>query len=128
MTLFLLFSHTLTPEQLADAKQNWQVKRVVSLPDDLQAVWSNVPPDIGSIKDYIAPLSHWLGKQAKAQDLALVQGDYGATYLLVTFCWQHQIIPLYCTTNRSVKETLLPDGSVFTERFFIHQQFRMYEK
>jgi hypothetical protein len=110
MNLYLLLSHNLTPEQIQDAQENWQVKNFVALPEHLQTLYD------------------WLKQNCQKGDLILIQGDFGATYLMVQYAWQAQLIPLYSTTKRNVQERILPDGSVHTERFFVHQRFRIYEK
>jgi hypothetical protein len=40
MNLYLLFSHNLTPEQIQDAQENWQVAACIFLPKQLQDLWS----------------------------------------------------------------------------------------
>jgi len=127
MNLYLLFSHSLTPEQIEDAQENWQVAACISLPEQLQELWSNVPPELTSLKDYLQPICEWL-RNAQAGDLVLIQGDFGATYLMVQYAFERGLRPIYSTTLRKVVETPLPDGSIRTERVFAHHQFRLYER
>ncbi|MDX1904535.1 MAG: CRISPR-associated protein Csx20 [Thermonemataceae bacterium] len=127
MNLYLLFSHSLTPEQIQDAQENWQIKNFIALPEELQSTWSNVPPLLSSLKTYLKDIFLWL-EQAQKADKVLIQGDFGATYLMIQFARQRKLVPIYSTTTRKVIETVLPDGSIHTERLFVHQQFRIYEK
>ncbi len=125
--LFLLFSHTLTGDQTADARQSLGVTEFVSLPEDLQARWSEVPPGLERIDDHLQPALNWLAEQAQPGDYVLVQGDFGAIYAAVSFALEHRLIPVYATTQRNVVETRLPDGKVQVQRTFQHVRYRRYE-
>ena len=124
---FLLFSHTLTDEQAADARQALGVTECVALPPDLQAIWSDVPPEIEYIADHLQPVLHWLMQHAQPGDALLIQGDVGAVYLTVKWALQRRLIPVYATTRREVVETTLPDGSIQKQSRFQHVRFRRYE-
>ncbi len=125
-TLYLLFSHSLTPDQVEDAQQSLGVNRLISLPADLQQLFSNVPPDLLSLEEYLQTISTWLSEQVQAGDYVLVQGDFGATYSLVNYCKQIGAVPIYATTERKSIDTTQPDGSIVTQRVFKHKIFRMY--
>jgi len=124
--LFLLFSHSLTEEQQADATQNWNVTAFVALPTDLQARFSNIPADLPALDEYLAPLRDWLLQQAQIQDLILIQGDFGAAYQLVNYAKEIALTPIYATTERQSIDTPQADGSIKTERVFRHKMFRKY--
>jgi hypothetical protein len=125
-TLFLLFSHTLTEEQRADARRTLGVRRFVRLPADLQARWSAVPPDADRIDAHLQPVLDWLAAQARPGDYVLAQGDFGAIFLAVTFALGRGLRPIYATTARQVRETRRPDGQVEVQRVFRHARFRPY--
>ncbi len=124
--IFLIFSHELTEEQRADLIKNWQVEEFVSLPAELQGLWSGVPPHLEGLAAYLAPLFRWLAQQAREGDLALVQGEFGAVYLTVKRAFELNLVPIYATTRREVQEKRLADGSVRQERVFRHVRFRVY--
>jgi len=124
---FLLFSHTLTDEQESDARQTLGVTEFLALPPSLQAFWSDVPPEAAHIADHLQPLLHWLAQQAQRNDVLLIQGDFGAVYLVVTWALQRRLIPVYATTRRDVITTTLPDGSIQKQSRFQHVRFRRYE-
>lgn len=124
--LFLLFSHTLTDEQAADARAALGVTSCVALPDDLQAIWSDIPPDLETLDAHLQPIFEWLAMHAQPGDYVLAQGDFGAVYLSVTWALAHQLIPVYATTARRAVEIRLPDGKVQTQRTFQHVRFRNY--
>lgn len=126
-TIFLLFSHTLTEDQLQDAEKSLGTSRVVALPEDLQKKFSNVPPDLITIAEYLQPIEQWLLNQAKEGDYALIQGDFGATHYLVNQCKNKGVIPVYATTERQSIDQVQTDGSVVTQRIFKHKMFRKYE-
>ena len=124
--LFLLFSHTLTDDQIADARRSLEVTEFVSLPEDLQARWSEVPPELERLDEHLQPIFDWLLEKAQTSDYVLVQGDFGAIYLTVSFTLKHEFVPVYATTARKVVETRLPDGKVQVQRVFQHVRYRMY--
>jgi len=44
--LYLLFSHELTDQQKKEAYEELGVSKIYSLPDNLKALWSQIPPEI----------------------------------------------------------------------------------
>lgn len=126
MNAFLIFSHRLTRDQESDLRSNWKVERISSLPTDLQMLWSKIPPQLNALSTYLEPIRQWLQRNAKQEDLALIQGDFGATYILVEYALGLGVIPLYATTWRTLKEEVLPDGEVRQQRIFKHERFRVY--
>jgi len=124
--VFLLFSHDLSPEQRQELEEKWQAEEIVFLPEDLQHRWSNIPPHLENIAPYLEPVFNWLAEEAKAQDLALIHGDFGAVYLAVERVFKLGLVPIYATTRRELHERRLPDGSIRQERIFKHVRFRIY--
>ena len=126
--LILLFNHQLTPDQELDARRNLGIARVVEPPEDLRELWGTVPPELPELGAYLEPIRHWLATHARPGDYVLIQGDFGATYLMVNFAFEKVFIPVYSTTEREAKEELQRDGSVnLTHRFF-HKRFRKYQR
>jgi hypothetical protein len=124
--LFLIFNHQITSDQEADARRTLGVKAIVSLPEALQNLWSNIPPDLPKLMDYLRPLRDWLSAQAGAGDHVLIQGDFGACYLMVGFALKQGLIPIYSTTQREAEEERQPDGTVKLTHHFQHNIFRRY--
>jgi hypothetical protein len=124
--LYLLFSHRLTEAQETDARRNWSVEEIVYLPQELQPLWSNVPPDLEDLKDYLQPFESWLAESADPGDLILIQGDFGATFRMVNWSIEQGLLPLYATTRREVVEEKGPDGEVHALKVFRHARFRKY--
>jgi len=128
-TLFLLFSHSLTEDQKQDAQDSLGVSEFVSLPVELQQIFSNVPPELEELDEYLDPIINWINDNAFYEsDYILIQGDYGATYSLVKYMTSRGTFatPIYATTERKWVDTLQEDGGTLTLRIFKHKRFRKY--
>jgi len=128
-TLFLLFSHSLTSEQKQDAQDSLGVSEFVSLPVELQQMFSNVPPELEELDEYLDPIINWINDNAYDEsDYILIQGDYGATVTLNKYMTGRGTFatPIYATTERKSVDTVQDDGSIVTQRIFKHKRFRKY--
>ena len=125
-SIFLLFSHKLTNSQVNELKSNG-ITSFVYLPSGLQILWSNVPPDLKELKGYLKPIVEWLKANAKEGDWVLVQGDFGAVFTVVDFCFQNGLVPVYATTRRLSVEGIEGDALLKLSRFD-HVIFRKYER
>jgi hypothetical protein len=125
--LILLFSHTLSPYQVTDARLNLSVNEIVPLPGNLLKKWSNVPPEIESLAGYLNDIRLWLEKNSAPGDCLLVQGDFGATCYFVQWAFKNQLIPVYATTKRIHDEKVLKNGTVEIQKSFRHKMFRKYD-
>ena len=125
MTMFLLFSHKLTDEQIKDAKENLGVSEFVYLPKDLQKKFSNVPPELEDIKEYSKIFIGFLKNSAKSEDYVLIQGDFGVVFNVVEFCKESNLKAVYSTTKRVSKEKEI-DGKIVKISEFKHIRFRRY--
>ena len=124
--LLLMFNHQLTAVQKADAITTLEVADFITLPEDLQRLWSDVPPALEVLHDYLQPFEQWLMSSAKRGDYVLIQGDFGACYLMVNFALGGDLLPIYSTTRREALEEHHPDGSVTMMHHFRHGIFRKY--
>ena len=109
MKMYLLFSHKLTDAQIEDAKK-LGVDEFVYLPEDLQRKFSNIPPELESVKKYAKDFEKFL-ENAKSGDYVLIQGDFGLTCHLVNFAKSKGLIPVYATTKRISKD-IKKDGKI----------------
>lgn len=123
-TFFTLINHTLTREQEEDARKNLNVDKFINIAD---ASWSDIDPSEKSIIKFVEVYKDKLRSQAKAGDILLVQGDFGATYNMIRFAKNMGLIAVYATTNRIVSEQL-ENGKVVIKREFKHARFREYEE
>ncbi len=126
--MLLLFSHKLTDEQLKDANDSLGVEEFISLPKELMQIWSNIPPDRKSIRGTLQPIFEFMRKNLKKNDYVLIQGDFGAVFIMVESAFSLELIPVYATTERRMVEAQISENEVRTERIFKHKQFRKYEK
>ena len=125
---YLVFNHTLTTLQESSAKTSLGVERVIDLPPLLKNLWSVVPPELPGLLNYLQPLKDWLVERAQFSDYILIQGDFGATYLMVKFAFENGLVPVYSTTVRNAIEEHNADGSVRLLHHFKHIRFRKYEE
>lgn len=126
--IFILLSHKLTQEQIVALKNELHIKNIIYMPENLQTLWSNIPPEKESICEILNPIRLWLKNNAKQEDYALIQGDMGATYQIINYCFSIGLIPCYTTTKRvSIQEKNI-NGTVNVIKEFKHVRYRIYEK
>lgn len=123
--MILLFSHKLTEEQELDARESLDVEEFEVLDDDLQKLWSNVPSDLESVDDYLEPVREYLRDNVASGDIVLIQGDFGATFAMVSFVNSLGAVAVYATTKRDVVEREI-DGKIVKTSVFEHVRFRAY--
>lgn len=124
--LLLILNHRITAAQEADARTSLGVDRIVEMPESLAALWSQIPPDLETIESFLKPVQSWLSESASPGDYVLIQGDFGACYLMVTFAFSKELVPVYSTTSREALENHYPDGTVEVSHKFKHRLFRRY--
>ncbi len=124
--VILLFSHTLSDEQISEAKLNYDVEEFMYLPKNLQNLWSSIEPELETISEVLTPLKNFLIQNSEKDDLVLVQGDFGAVFIMVDFCFKHNLVPIYATTQRVVKE-YEQDNRLVKKSIFTFGRFRKYE-
>ena len=126
MKLLQIFNHTLTSQQEADARERLGVERIVLPPERLQKLWRQVPADLVGIDGYLAPVKDWLAAEGRPGDFVLVQGDFGATWIMVNHAFKLGLVPVYSTSERQAEETITDDGAVKLVHHFRHRRFRRY--
>lgn len=127
-SMLLLFSHKLTEDQSKDAERRFGIEKFIYLPEELQNIWSNVPPENGLDKDSLNKIGHWILDNSDNAEYVLVQGDFGATFYIVDFCFKNGFIPVYSTTKRESKEIITGNDRVEKTLVFKHVTFRVYER
>ena len=123
--MFLLFSHALNTAQKGDAKTSLGVEEFVALPEELQALWSNVPAELESLREYLAPLKAYIIATASKEDVFLIQGDFVACYAMLNFVKELGYEAVASTTKRNAKEEE-KDGKIVKTSVFEHVRFRRY--
>ncbi len=124
--MFALFNHQPTDLQRNDAHRSLGVAEFVCLPPELQALWRQVPANLEAIDGYLAPIKDWLAAEGRAKDFVLIQGDFGATWIMVNHAFKLGLVPVYSTTERQAEETIAADGTVQLVHTFRHRRFRRY--
>ncbi|NWH06438.1 CRISPR-associated protein Csx20 [Desulfobacter latus] len=125
--MFLMFNHSLSEDQETDARNIWGAQlQFVGLPTQLKALWAQIPADQTRIFDTLAPFRTWLEKASCPNDLVLIQGDFGATWIMVHYALNNNLLPVYSVTARQAREETAPDGTVKTTHVFKHRMFRLY--
>lgn len=121
----ILLNHELTELQNRELRQTWGVENLL-LPNDTSAnLWKSVPAGYTIPQTLIKTLLEWLTAITKEQDIVVVQGEFGLTYYIVNWCFEHHRVPLYATSQRKMTETIRGD-KVLSRREFVHVSFRRY--
>ena len=123
--MILLFSHKLTNEQIDDAQNSFGIDKFIYLSDDLQKIWSNISPDLKTIQDILEPIKEFIKTNSNQDDVVLIQGDFGACFIMVNFCKSLGLKTLYATTKRIAQE-YIEDGKMIKKSIFEHRRFREY--
>lgn len=124
--LLLLFNHTLTRDQQDAAQRELGITQIVTPPLLQQQLWSNIPADAELLLPFIEPLVTWLRDVGTEGDYILIQGDFGACFLMINQALNLGMIPIYSTTARQATEVHQDDGRVRLEHVFQHVRFRQY--
>jgi hypothetical protein len=124
--LLVLLNHPLTPDQEADARKSLGVDGIVEPPARVRDLWAQVPPELPTLDEHLAPVRGWLREHARPGDPVLIHGDFGAAWLMVRFALETGLVPVYSTTRRSAVQEPQPDGSVRLIHRFRHVRFREY--
>jgi hypothetical protein len=95
-------------------------------PEKIQTIWSQIPPDAERLDPVLLPDKTWLEQQAVKGDLVLIQGDFGATVLMVNYALSLGLVPVYATTQRQARDKILSDGRIETYHVFEFKRFRVY--
>ncbi|MBF0412090.1 MAG: hypothetical protein HQK70_05185 [Desulfamplus sp.] len=127
-TLFLIFNHQITLEQKQDAEKSLGISGFVDLSPTLKELWSQIPPELESVEDYLLPISEWLSQNATNGNYILIQGDFGAVYYLVNLAFRFGLVPVYSTTARRAEEVRGTNGEIRLTHTFRHVRFRKYER
>ena len=121
--MFVLINHNLTQEQKDQAIKSFDIDYIINITDN---TWSNINPADENILYALNTYKKELMLEAKAGDILLVQGDFGATYNMINFAKNMGLNVVYATTKRIVSE-YIENGKVVTKREFKHARFREYE-
>ena len=123
--VLLVFSHQLTENQEKELIEEYKVKKIESLPEELQNMWSNVSIK-KNYKENLEKIKEFIKENFNKNDIILIQGNWGYTYNLVKWSIENELIPVYSYTERNVEE--IKDGEIVKKiSYFEHVKFVEYE-
>jgi hypothetical protein len=91
----------------------------------LQKLWSNIPADLVTLGEYLSPIKTFVTAHLNPEDVALIQGDFGATCHLAHFVRELGGVGVYATTVRDVVEKE-ENGVIVKTSIFKHVRFRVF--
>ena len=121
---FCLLNHQLTQNQLTELKKDFGVKEIINPSENLSKNWSQIPASKSLDMNLIQAVVRWLSS-AQADDILIVQGEFGSTFMIVDYALKNGLIPLYAVTKRVAQESV--DGELVHRQYvFEHVCFREY--
>ena len=124
MNVLCLLNHALTDSQISDLKINFGCSEIIYPPKTVSEFWSQIPADDISLK-LLQPVIDWLNTASHKGDVSVIQGEFGATYALVSWCLDHGLLPVHSVTQR-VAEEHKEGETVYRSYVFKHIRFRAY--
>lgn len=122
----LMFNHTLLPEQKAWSRDHLNTGSVIEMPKPLKERWAQVPAMPDNLASWAEPFLEWMKEYGRPGDPVLIQGDFGATYMMVRYAFKLGMVPVYATTIRHAIEIRMPDNRIKLEHEFQFCRFRKY--
>jgi len=123
---FIILNHSLTRLQEEELRSKFGVERIVEMPQDLKRVWSDFSAWTNLTDSRVSDIVEWLDDQARTADLVVVQGEWGATFYVVDFCFYKDLIPLYASSERLYEQENLSGQRVRRTHIFKHVKFKKY--
>ncbi len=123
----LVLNHAILPEQVRELEHTFGIERIENLPSELLHIWNRIKPSGALDTSALQRIIGWIADTTESGDYIVVQGEFGATYYVVSYCLDSGLIPLYATSERVYAETKNRDGSITRNHIFRHVCFRKYE-
>lgn len=125
---FILLNHHLTENQKDELKHSFGVDEIKKVPSPIQNVWKAIKPEVQFSSSELSGVINWLNENAVRNDIVIVQGEFGASFYVVDYCFQRGLLPLYAASKRQYEEQSLSDGSVRRLHIFRHVRFKSYSR
>lgn len=125
---FILLNHHLTENQKDELKHNFEVEEIKEMPSRVRNVWKAIQPELQFSSSELSGVINWLNENATRNDIVVAQGEFGATFYVVDYCFQRGLLPLYAASKRHYEEQSLSDGNVKRLHIFRHVRFKKYSK
>ncbi len=122
---YCLLNHELTQNQISELEAKYKITNITYPSEELSKTWSQIPVTEQLDLSVINSVIGWLAAADK-DDVLIVQGEFGSTFMIVDFALKNKIIPLYAVTKRVAAEQR--DGEIVSRQYiFEHVCFRKYE-
>ncbi|MBU4486532.1 MAG: hypothetical protein KKD38_06345 [Candidatus Delongbacteria bacterium] len=92
----------------------------------LKTIWSNIDPE-GDLSE-LYEIKKYILDNTEKSDYVFVQGEHGATYNIVDFCFRHKRIPIHATTLRCSLEVKNQNNETIKTSLFKVVKHREYKK
>lgn len=125
--LIVLMSHDMTELQISDAYKTFNIEKIIEADKNIKEIWANINPVSSLDLIKLDTVINWIEEVSDKYDYILVQGEFGATFYIVDYCFKNDLIPIYATSKRKVEEYRNGE-EIITNRVFLHQGFRNYER
>ena len=121
---FCLLNHALTQNQIAELKERFDITEIVYPSEELSKKWAQIPPsrelDFSIVKSVVEYLN-----SASTGDILIIQGETGASFMLVDYALKKHLVTIYAVTARVSKEVAAGE-QVVKQNVFEHVCFRQY--
>ena len=108
--LLVISDQPITPNQLDDELENWDIREVITIPDNLKTIWETISPEATNfeVQRHIQPVWDWLEVRATTGDIALINGDVSATLYVANRVWTELgVTPVYATRWDRIRVRLI---------------------
>lgn len=122
---FCLLNHQLTQNQITELKEEFGAEEIIYPSEELSKMWSQIPATKQLDINIIDTILKW-HSLAQENDILIIQGEYGSTFMIVDYALKHNLVPLYAVTKRVAAEQR-NDEIVSRQYIFEHVCFRKYE-
>lgn len=122
---FCLLNHELTQNQILELKGNFGAEKIEYPPESLSKMWSQIPAVEEIDMNVINAVVNWLSS-ANQNDVLIVQGEFGSTFMIVDYALKRNLIPVHAVTRRVAQESR--EGEIVKRQYvFEHVCFRKYK-
>ena len=122
---FCLLNHELTQNQILELKGNFGPEKIEYPPESLSKMWSQIPAVEEIDMNVINAVVNWLSS-ANQNDVLIVQGEFGSTFMIVDYALKRNLIPVHAVTRRVAQESR--EGEIVKRQYvFEHVCFRKYK-
>ena len=128
-SILVIFNHgTLSKDQIDYLKFENRIEKenILYLDDKNKTIWGNIDTESSVIN--LDKLEEFILDKTKIDDYILIQGEFGAVFKLVDFCFRIGRIPVYATSKRESQDFEKEDGSIEKRSVFKFVRFREYER